>query len=271
MISVIINTDTRPARGEHAGLFHGTVSRDYLVDGLLNKKKFFEGFDCEFIVYIDEHQRVDALTLDTLREHCQTIVLSRHSKHYRGIDPFNAFNDVNYLRALSMARGNIICHFDQDVAAFTSSPHEISSLINMVVGGQYKFVSLPSPCSPHPVDDASFQNKWWASTRFFICERDSIDLTALEHAIREPQWAYQTYGFPPRQCPWTEHFLGLMNGFSVYYPPVTLDTWAAFPWAKYEQGALAKLNALPYGEIAKRLYDTGGLPYDGVDASLLKL
>lgn len=271
MLSIVINADTRPPREEHQGLFAGTVSRDYLVDGLLNKKKFFQGFDCEFIVFIDEHQKVDALTLDMLREHADTVVLSKHSKHYRGIDPFGPFNDINYLRAFAMARGDTICHFDQDVAAFTSSPNEISALVNLVESGQRKFVSLPSPCSPHPVHDDSFQNKWWASTRFFICKRDAIDLTTLEHAIREPQWAYEVFGTPPRQCPWTEHFLGLMNDFSVYYPPVELDKWAVFPWAKYTQGTLAKLNQLPYGDIAKRLYESGGLPYDGVDANLLNL
>ena len=269
MISVITNVDTRPPRGEHDGLFAGTVSRDYLVDGLLNKKKFFQGFDCEFIIFIDEHQKIDALTLDTLREHADTIVLSKHSKHYRGIDPFGPFNDINYLRAFAMARGDTICHFDQDVAAFTSSPNEIAAILNLVESGQRKFVSLPSSCSPHPVHDDSFQNKWWASTRFFICKRQAIDLTALEHAIREPQWAYEVFGTPPRQHPWTEHFLALMNDFSVYYPPIELDKWAVFPWAKYTQGTLAKLNAMPYGEVAKRLYASGGLPYDGVDAELL--
>lgn len=271
MISVIINVDTRPPRGEHNGLFAGTVSRDFLVDGLINRIKFFKGFDCEFIVFIDEHQKVDALTLDTLREHADTIVLSKHSKHYRGNDPFGPFNDINYLRAFAMARGDTICHFDQDVAAFTSSPNEIAALIHLVESGQKKFVSLPSPCSPHPVHDDSFQNKWWASTRFFICKREAIDLTALEHCIRDPQWAYDVFGTPPRQCPWTEHFLALMNDFSVYYPPIELDKWAVFPWAKYTQGALAKLNQMPYGDIAKRLHESGGLPYDGVDSNLLKL
>ena len=270
-LSVIINVDTRPSKGEHEGLFAGTVSRDYLVDGLLNKKKFFQGFDCEFIVFIDEHQKVDALTLDTLREHADTIVLSKHSKHYRGIEPFGPFNDINYLRAFAMARGNTICHFDQDVAAFTSGKEVVENLLTLVESGQHKFVCYPSIHSPHPVHDDSFQNKWWASTRFFICKRAAIDLTALEKCIMEPQWGYQTYGTPPRQCPWTEHFLGLMNGFSVYYPPVELDKWAVFPWAKYTQGTLAKLNQMPYGDIAKRLYESGGLPYDGVDANLLKL
>lgn len=270
MISVILNIDTRPLRNEATGLFNGTVSRDYLLHGLRNKKKFMDGFDCEFIVYVDEHESIPNEMYRQLRDECDVLVLSRHIRHYRGIDNYTRFNDINYIQALSLARGEWVMHFDQDVAAFTASPHEITSLMAAIASGQYKFVSLPSVNTPNPVHDPSFGDKWWASTRFFICQRESIDITALEHAIRDPEWAYATYGRTPRINPWTEHFLTLIAGHSVYYPPVELDKWAVFPWAHYKEGTLEKLNDMPYGEVADKLYKIG-LPYDGVDANLLNL
>lgn len=272
MISIVINCDTRDGfdskESSVEDMFKGTRSLDFLTDGVINKINFFKDHIKEVILFIDEHNPVPHRIIDQIRPFVDKLVISKHSKHYRGNEPFSGFNDINYLHALSLCRGDYVAHFDQDVAAFSSGPDVIDDLLAMLQ--TRNFVSLPSACSPDPVYDPSFGGKWWASTRFFMCNREKIDLTALEHAIRDYQWAYKTYGTPLRQHPWTEHFLTLIAGYSVHYPPIEIDRWAVFPWNRYKVGTLAKLNAMQYGEVASKLHPVG-LPYDGVDASLLKL
>ena len=102
-ISVVINCDTRSQRDEQSGLFNGVVNLDFLTDGIFNKIKFFDGFDIEVIVYVDEHNPVDEKTLDYLRAICSCVVIRKHTNE-------NSFNDYNYLSALSLARGKYIAH-----------------------------------------------------------------------------------------------------------------------------------------------------------------
>lgn len=242
MISVVINCDTRPQRNEQTGLFGGVCNEDFLTDGILNKIKFFEGFDIETIVFIDEHLPVSEKTLEYLRSICDTVVVRKHTSE-------NSFNDYNYLSALSLARGEYIAHFDQDVAAFSSSKESVQSLINLLE--TYKFVSYPSIWSPNAVEDASFGGRMWASTRFFMCKRETLKFDVLRNCIDEPEWAYKTFGDVPRRCNWLEHFLTLANENSVFYPPIQTERLTIFTWEKYETYTLRRLNELPYEEIYK--------------------
>lgn len=271
MISVVLNCDTRPQRDEASGMFNGACSMDFLVEGVINKSKFFEDFDIEVILFIDEHVPVPDDVLAKIRPMVDKLVLSKHSKHYRGSDPFGPFNDVNYLHALSLARGSYVAHFDQDVAAYAKSADAVYDLVLELEN--HNFVSLPSVCSPDPVQDESFGGKWWTSTRFFMCKREALDITALEHAIREPQWAYETFGRPPREHPWTEHLMPLIAGYKTFYPPVDFSKLAIFPWSRYKQGTLEKLNAMPYEQVAVAVQRAGGAGalYDGLDATLMNL
>jgi len=241
-ISVIINCDTRSQKDEQTGLFGGVVNLDFLSDGIFNKKKFFDGFDIEVIVFIDEHNPVDEKTLSYLRTICDTVVVRKHTHE-------NGFNDYNYLSALSLARGNYIAHFDQDTAAFTFSPEPVQELINLLE--QYKFVSYPSYWSPNAVHDPSFGGRMWASTRFFMCKRETLKFDVLRNCIDEPEWAYKTFGDVPRRCNWLEHFLTLTNDNSVYYPPIQTEKLSIFTWEKYETYTLKRMNELPYEEIYK--------------------
>ena len=55
-ISIVINADTRQERDTFGGNnLTGCVSRDFLVDGVINKIKAFDGFEKEVISFIDEH------------------------------------------------------------------------------------------------------------------------------------------------------------------------------------------------------------------------
>lgn len=274
MISCVLNVDTRPVSLEFQGMHKGVRSRDFLgTAGLLNKRNFFKGHDIELIVFLDEHEPLTEAEYYALHTHADCVVIRKHSKYYRGANPFHKFNDISYIQALSMARGDVVAHFDGDMAAFCADSSPIDWMLDEVGSGRHKFVCYPSRCSPAPCEAPAYQNKWWASTRFFVCQRESIDITALEHAIREPEWAYATYDRPPVINPWTEAFLGIMANYSVLYPPPNIASWAVFPWMTYKEGTMEKLNAMPYPEIAAAINRAGGdgVFWDGVDVNLMAL
>lgn len=240
LISLVINCDTRPQKNEQTGLFGGVCNEDFLTDGVFNKIKFFDGFDKEVIVFIDEHLKVSDSTIEYLRNMVDVVVVRKHTSE-------NSFNDYNYLSALSLCRGDIVCHFDQDVAAFSSSKESVQSLIDLLE--TYKFVSYPSIWSPNAVDDPSFGGKMWASTRFFMCKRETLKFDILRSCIEEPEWAYKTFGDVPRRCNWLEHFLTLTNNNSVYYPPIQTDKLTIFTWETYETYTFRRLNGFTYEQI----------------------
>ena len=240
LISICINVDTRPSNSEQGGMFNGVCNEDFLTDGIFNKIKFFDGFDIETIVFIDEHLPVSEKTLEYLRSIVNCVVVRKHTDEH-------AFNDINYLSVLSLARGTHVCHFDQDVAAFSSSKEVVQSLIDLLE--EYKFISYPSIWSPNAVDDPTFEGRMWASTRFFICKRETLKFDTLRACIEEPEWAYKTFGDVARRCNWLEHFLTLTNGNSVYYPPIQTDKLTIFTWEKYETYTLRRLNEYTYEQI----------------------
>ena len=240
LISICINVDTRSPKDEQNGLFNGAINLDFLTDGVFNKIKFFSGFDIETIVFIDEHNPVDEKTLTYLRSICDTVCIRKHTDE-------NAFNDYNYVSALSLARGRYVAHFDQDTAAFASSPSAIQYMLDLLE--QFKFVSYPSAWSPRAVDDATFGKRTWASTRYFICKKESLKLDEIRKMIEEPEYGYEKYGDSPRRCNWVEHFLSLCNEDSVYYPPIQTNNYTIFTWEKYETYTLRRLNEFTYEEI----------------------
>lgn len=248
LISIVINVDTRPSNDSAEHMFSGTVNRDFLVDGVMNKRKFFEGFDTEVILYVDEHLSLGCATVWELQDICDVVCVRRHTSEPN-------FNDYNYLRALSLASGNYVAHFDQDTAAFTKDAEPIKSMMAWLE--DHRFVSYPSHWSPGPVVDPSFGGRTWASTRFFMTKRERLDIPELMRCIQEPNYAYQKYGDSPRRCNWLEHFLTLTNNDSCYYPPVELDKYAVFSWRTYKTGTLPMLNNLPYDEVEKWVKERG--------------
>ncbi len=272
MISVVLNCDTRPVSLAFQGLHKGVRSRDFLgTAGLLNKRNFFKGHDIELIVFVDEHEPLTEAEYYALHTHADCVVIRKHSKYYRGANPFSAFNDCNYLAALSQARGEFVCHMDQDMAAFSRDSSVVQWMLDHVGRGDHRFISYQSVNYPAPCHAPEYENKWWASTRFFFCKREELDFTVLERAMREPQWFYKTYDRPPRENPWTEQFLGVLANYSVLYPPPALDDWAVFPWMNYRDGALEKLNDMSHEDVAAAINRAGGAGtfYDGVDVNLM--
>lgn len=239
-ISICINVDTRPTNPEQGGMFNGVCSQDFLTDSIFNKIKFFDGFDIETVVFIDEHLPVPEKTIEYLRSIVDCLVIRKHTDE-------SSFNEYNYLKCLFMARGNYVVHFDQDIAAFTSSKEPVQKLLDLLE--QYKFVSYPSIWSPVAVIDDTFNGLMWSSTRFFICKRETLKFDILKKCVEDPEWMYQTYGDSARRCNMLEHFLTKINNNSVYYPPLEMDKYTIFTWEKYETYTMRRLNELPYEQI----------------------
>lgn len=259
MISVVINLDTRPQRLAMEQHNAGVTCSDLLVANVVNKRRFFDGFDAEFIAYIDVHEPVPEDVLRELNRLCDCVVLRKHSKKYRGADPFNGFNDVNYIQSLNQARGEIVAHFDMDSVAFARDKSATEEWLAYL--DTHRFVSYCSPCSPRPVDDPSFGKHSWVSTRCFATKREYLKLDELEAAIREPKTAYEKYGYPPRQLGWTEHLISLINEDSVIYPKRKDDSILLWCWGSYRNGLMEKLNAMPFDEIAARVQKCGSICY----------
>lgn len=251
-LSIVINADTRNQKDEMGGMFSGVVNEDFLTYGVQNKINFFNGFDKEIIIHVDEHNPVSEELIAKLTNLSDKLIIRKHTDE-------NSFNDWNYHRALSMATGDLVCHVDQDTACFTSGKEYVDELIGYL--DDYKFVSYPSHWTPRAVTDETFGKRTWASTRFFICKRESLKLDELAECIKEPEWGYQKYGDSPRRVNWTEHFLSLINEDSVYYPPVQLHFGAIFSWSKYKQGTLEILNQMNYEEVKQWILHRGGINY----------
>lgn len=252
-ISLCINCDTRPQRDNQDGLFAGVVNSDFLTDGIRNKQLFFNGFDIETIVFIDEHLRVPSGTLKYLYSICDTVVVRKHTNEEK-------FNDNNYIAALALCRGDIICHVDQDTNCFTSSPLYVHTLINSLEN--FDYISYCSQWSPNPVVDHNY-DYWWVSTRFFMCKRETLDFTEIKKCLVDSDYLYSKYPASVRN-PWTEHILGLTakyNGKGVFYPPHEIDAYTIFTWENYEQWTLRRLNELPYEEVKNWVIEKGGIFY----------
>jgi len=259
-LSIIINADTRPERNQNKEMFNGVVDRDFLTDGIRNKIKFFEGFDKEIILFIDEHENVPRETLDEIREIVNVLVIRKHNKRFGDMVDFAAFNDYNYLQALFMARGEYVFHFDGDVAAFTSSPEPINEMIKML--DIYDYVSYPSYWSPLPVVDNSFDHVW-CSTRFFACKRETLDYSEILKCMLDYDYWCATYPVN-RKCAWLEHWLGSISkykGKGVFYPKIDEEKYLIFVWETYEKWTLRRLNLLPYEDVKQFVLNNGGIFY----------
>jgi hypothetical protein len=266
MISIVINCDTRSGAEvcdtRQGAMLNGTRSFDFLTEGILNKIKFFRGYDYEVVVYIDKHLNVPGEVYNLLNVIPNiTFCQSNHREYLEG-SFFPKWNDLNFLQALYLARGDYIAHFDGDVCAFRD---DNSLIINNMIRwlDHFEYVSYPSHWTPAPDCNANNEwDYWWASTRFFICKRSSLDFKEIEKCLRESDYLYGKYGDKKRKCPWLEHILGIIAGPNkVYYPPIKLDEYAIFSWSSYKKGTLQLLNNMSYNEVKNFIIKQGGIHY----------
>ncbi len=245
-ISIVVNVDSRAENDTNKEMFNGVVSRDFLVDNLINKRNLFKGFKFELICFLDLHEEVDEKTISHMREICDTLIIRKHDKRFEDIDVFSGFNDLNYMQGLFHARGKYIFHFDGDVSAFTESQEPIKEYIELLE--KYDFVSYPSYWSPNPVDDPSFQNVFWVSTRFFCCKRSTLDFTELMKC--QLDYDYWKEKYPrARTCHWLEHLLHDCTENRVFYPPLNFERFMLFTWDNYHQYTLQRLNNQTFEEV----------------------
>ena len=253
-ISVVVNVDSRPENSENKEMFRGVVDRDFLIDGLLNKRKLFSGFEFELICFLDEHEPIDEKTIAHMKEICDTLIIRKHDKRFEDLPEHAAFNDMNYISALSQCRGKYIFHFDGDVAAFASSPEPIREYINLLE--QYDYISYPSLWSPYPTHDEAWQGKFWASTRFFCCKRSTLDISELIKCQLDYDYWIKTYPMP-RICHWLEHLMASIawnKGKGVFYPPMDFDRLIIFTWANYHKYTMQRLNNQTFEEVKDWVY-----------------
>lgn len=253
LLSICINADTRGERNEQTGLFNGVINLDFLTDGVFNKIKAFAGFDIETIIFVDEHNPVDEKTLAYLRAIADTVVVRKHTHEEK-------FNDKNYVSCLALARGEIVCHFDQDVNIFTSGKEAVQEMIDLLE--RYDYVSYPSHCSPNPAHDPNY-DYYWCSTRFFMCKRKTLDITEIEKCLADMDYLYGKYPASVKN-PWTEHILALISkytGKGVYYPPIDYNKLMIFTWDNYETYTLRRLNEQSYNEVKDWVLAKGGIFY----------
>ena len=252
-VSLVINLDSRKPKDEQTGLFGGCIHPDFLDAGVFNKIQFWKGFDVEVIVYIDKHEPIPEKTINYLYSLCDIVCIRKHTD-----EP--GFNDWNYQRALRLCTGDIICHMDGDIAAFSNGQQYVQEMIDLLE--QYSFVSYPSPNSPYPAYDNSF-DYFWSSTRFFICKRESLDLTELDKMQRDYEYCYATYPASRREH-WMEHLLGLWakyKGKGVHYPPIEYEKTLIWCWDNYEEYTMNRLNSQSYEDVKQFVYSKNGIFY----------
>ena len=256
---MVINADTRKGYTQGAstvgdfgkGSLQGVRSIDLLTEGVRNKLNFFRGHDLQCILYIDEHEPIS----DTLLREMKSIV------HACGNDSVVVIGDHNRtmhrwydhitLSALELANGDYVVHFDQDANALRSDESTVIESYTQWLDGGYKFI-----CQPSLPEHA---NMYWASTRFFICKKESLQLGELKMCLSNSyiEKHYDIKGLSPHPC-CLEHTIGAISGKdSVLYPERNDEEYLIFSWSRYYSGTLAKLNAMPYKDAKDYILSCG--------------
>lgn len=250
-ISLVINCDTRPNRNEFGGTnLQGVVNEDFLTQGVANKIAFFNGFEKEVIVHVDEHSPLSKDAFNYLQLAADTLVIRKHTD-----EPL--FNDWNYIRALQLATGDIICHVDQDCNLFANSKDSVQELINHLE--TFDYISYPSSCSPNAVHDDSF-NYRWVSTRWFMCKKETLNFSEIIKCLNDYEYFAEKYK-PSRILHWLEHILGNICYSNVFYPPIDYEKVLIFCWENYEKYTLQRLNNQTYTEVKNWVNSKGGIFY----------
>lgn len=259
-ISVVINADTRPQNDSEGEMGKGVVNLDFLVHGVVNKINFFVGFDIEVILFVDVHEPLHPMTIAELHRICDTVVLRKH-RPWGSENCAEKHNDYNYLHALSLARGEYVAHFDMDMAAFTRDEQPILQMLEWLE--KYAFVCYPSEHSPAPCHDDSF-DYWWASTRFFICKREQLNIGGIAHCLHNKMY-FDNWYKSKKDLHWMEHIIGRMvkfhNMYPVFYPPFDLTNYAIWSWKSYINGTLPKLNRMQYDKVGEYINECNGIFY----------
>jgi hypothetical protein len=261
----VINGDTRPGVFDpgHVGETR-TISIDYLKEGVDNKLNFFRGYEIESYLYVDIHEPLGKEDLWDISQRVDDLILHKHNESYQDKDYFTGHIDLNILNVLIQARGDYVAHFDWDMAAFRKNgSNVIDTWIGWLKEGRYDYICYPSKFSPRTVNDPSFTYDW-ASSRFFLCKRDTLDHTEILKCLNDSKYLFNTYApEDTRKCYWLEHIQGMMAGKGkVFYPPMQIGDHMIFSWYnKYFNGVFGALNKMSYGEVVRYVQSCSGIHY----------
>ena len=233
MISLVINCDTRAGyltslSGSDYGRLslQGVRSIDFLTEGVKQKVNYFRGHKIQLIVYIDRHELLASDVWKFLVEYTGSIGNNSRVELKPHERTSYKWNDKIYIEALKLAEGDYVVHFDQDCNAYRTDECDIIERYLEWLE-TYKYV-----CQPWDgVGDEMFH----ASTRFFICKRETLEAAFKENLLVNP--------FMGKHSPCLEFALGYHAGIgNVLYPQREDDKYLVFSWATYNSGTLKKLN-----------------------------
>ncbi len=250
-ISLVINCDNRDGYlndssfvGEYgSGSLQGVRSSELLTFGLLNKIKFFDGYNIQCIFYLDEHSPLSEklfMEIDEIVKSCgnnsKFICKSHNRTKYK-------WNDYIYLEALRLADGDFVVHFDGDCSAYKKEGSDIVERYFKWLDEGYKYV-----CQSW---DGTGDKMYWSSTRFFICKKETLEFDKIE----------QNFYVNPlmgKNNPCFESTIGIMAGEGkVLYPEREDDDYIIFCWSRYFKGTLEKLSKMPYDEVKGYILECG--------------
>ena len=250
IISVVINTDTRQGYlskentvGDFGvGSLQGVRSKDLLTDGIRQKIKYFDGYQIQLILFIDVHEPISKELMGEMKEivfacgNDSKIITKPHSKNR------HRWNDWLYIDALKEATGAYVVHFDQDCNAYKKEGSNIVESYFAYLNAGSKYVCQPWDGVGDPM--------YHASTRFFICKRETLNFADIESSLVTP--------FRGKHNPCLEFSLGILAGEgTVLYPSRNDDDYIIFSWAKYHVGLIKYLNEKPYDEVINYIRDCG--------------
>lgn len=243
MLGILINADTRPGVADKEtfigrfgeGSLQGARSYDFLIDGVEAWSRYFRGVDHEITVVVDEVEPLPNKIRDQIP--ADRVVVTKFRKD------IPRFNDHLYLYSLQEMKGyEHLVHADFDCVGFRSKDSSIvHQYFEWLDSGQYKFICQPTPLTyeEHQMDHAS--------TRFFICRNESLDIPELCRLLDD---SYKAKKHPGIHLPCLEHIIGAEAGKGlVYYPPLNLNDHVIFSWVKYHSGLLRGLNQLEYNDV----------------------
>ena len=282
-IGVVVNCDTRPGYldnetycGKIGGMSaNGARSSDFIVSNVLNKRRFFRGYDIELTLYIDLHTAITPDVWGSLQTMVgngaiDNLVIAKHSDIYKG-RKIRQWQDINYLNALTMSKSKYIAHFDADTSAYRRDDCNIINRFKKIIdSGEYKYISYPSFHSPnegdvpgenaYPTEGQSDKPDYlWASTRFFFCNSESIKYDEFIKLLDDKYWIAQHNGKPHRYPNVTEQILGFTAGANkVMFAPKELEEYMIFCWHTYHKGTIERLRHLNYEEVYKYVMETCG-------------
>lgn len=261
MISVIINADTRSGYlkselGEGWGKvsLQGARSVDFLTEGIRQKIKFFNGYDIQCVLIIDKHEYISPELMEEIKSivipcgnNSQVIFKEHNRTDYK-------WNDKLYIESLKYAEGDYVCHIDQDCNTFKEDGYDVIKQYIEWLNNGYKYI-----CQPW---DGIGDEMFHASTRFFICKKETLDEAFKEDLLINP--------LRGKHSPCLEFALGYVAGMgTVLYPPRNDENYLVFSWATYCAGTLKALNQMPYKQVKERILSLGlHGPMDCIDKQI---